>query len=332
MGLWIVLNKCFLSFSIRTVFMKNKFLPIKRFNALGTQIEAQIVVKDENEIKKALDNLSSVEKIYRDKEKILSRFDSESELSKLNGNLGKFFEVSADMVYLARKSLEYYNESGGIFDPRILDALEGIGYDRDFRNVKNRERKNGEIFSLNGDLKDDLIVVGERMRFEKKMDFAGIAKGYITDEVAKFLRAKGWKNFLVDSGGDMYASGINIDGKKWTLDVEGIDEKSLLIRISNQGIATSGITRRKWKTGEKRVHHLINPKSPNDFSFDLKTVTAICENVEVADFWAKVLFLNGVKNGLLLAEEKGVEAIFLDYNGNFHITSSARKFYSGETS
>jgi len=40
--------------------------------------------------------------------------------------------------------------------------------------------------------------------------------------------------------------------------------------------------------------------------------------------------LGGIKKGLLLAEEKGIEAIFLDYNGNFHITSGARKFYSGK--
>lgn len=330
--LWIVLNRWFLGFSTRTVFMKNKFFPIKKFNALGTQIEVRLVAKDENERKKALDDLSSVEKIYRNKEKILSRFDSGSELSKLNGNLGKFFEASADVVYLAKKSLEYYNESEGMFDPRILDALEKIGYDRDFGSIKVEEKDNNEILSLDGDLKDELIVVGERVRFEKKMDFAGIAKGYITDEVAKFLRGKGWQNFLVDSGGDMYASGLNAENKKWILDVEGIGEDNLLIRISDQGIATSGITRRKWNVGKERVHHLINPQNLQNFSFNLRTVTVICESTEKADFWAKVLFLKGVKDGLQLAEENKIEAIFLDYNGNFYITSSARKFYSGGTS
>jgi len=309
-------------------FMGEKDILKKKFGVLGTEIEIQVVI-DENERGGAWNNLLEAKDIYQSKEKVLSRFDSKSELSKLNANLGKFFKVSDDILYLSKKALEYYNISDGIFDPRILDALEKIGYDRDFKNIQSGG-SDGNISDLNGDLADDLIVDGRNIKFEKKMDFAGIAKGYITDEVAKFLKEKGWKNFLVDSGGDMYASGTNINGRKWALNVEGIDENNLLIRISDQGIATSGITRRKWKTGEKRVHHLINPKKPNDFYFDLKTVTAICENAEMADFWAKVLFLGGIKKGLLLAEEKGIEAIFLDYNGNFHITSGARKFYSGK--
>ena len=312
-------------------FMENKnFLMTKKFGALGTEIEIQIVVDDESRRGEAWDDLLKVMDIYQEKEMKLSRFKEKSELSKLNGNLGKFFAVSDDILHLTKKSLEYYTASDGMFDPRILDVLEEIGYDRDFKSIKAKMIGKENIFDLSGDLKSDLIVDNEKVKFERRMDFTGIAKGYITDKAVDFLKKRGWGNFLVDSGGDMFASGLNVEGEKWALDIEGIDEKSLLIRISNQGIATSGITRRKWNAGEKRVHHLVNPKSPNDFSFDLKTVTAICENAEMADFWAKVLFLSGVKNGLLLAEEKGIEAIFLDYKGNFHITSSARKFYSGK--
>jgi thiamine biosynthesis lipoprotein len=306
---------------------KNNFLIKKKFEALGTEIEIQMIFGGEKK-EKIKKDLEKVESIYREKEKILSRFDGKSELAKLNNNLGNFFEVSEDIAYLAEKSFKYYDISGGIFDPRILDVLEKIGYDRDFKKIKKQCKIEKGISLYDNPLIDDLAIYGNTVKFLKKMDFSGIAKGYITDKAAKFLISRGWNNFLVDSGGDMYASGLNVDGKKWALNVEGIDEKSLLIRISNQGIATSGITRRKWNAGEKRVHHLVNPKSPNDFSFDLKTVTVICENVEMADFWAKVLFLNGVKKGLMLAEEKGIEAIFLDYKGNFDITSSARKFYS----
>ena len=57
------------------------------------------------------------------------------------------------------------------------------------------------------------------------MDFSGIAKGYITDEAAAYSKKRGWKNFLVDSGGDIYAAGQNHRRERWRIAIEGVPEK-----------------------------------------------------------------------------------------------------------
>jgi thiamine biosynthesis lipoprotein len=259
-----------------------------------------------------------VENIYREKEKVISRFDKKSELTKLNDNLGVFYPVSKDILYLAKKYLIYYKESDGIFDPRILDTLEKIGYKEDFKKntfLENNIDLNQNIF--NKSLENDLILDNEEVKFNKRMDFAGLAKGYITDKVANFLISKGWENFLVDSGGDMYASGKNRYDRKWGIALEGSqNEDKIMLEISNQGLATSGNTRKTWKIGDKKVHHLINPEKLDDFNFDIKTVTVVAENTELADAWAKVLFLMDIERGIEWANKKEIRCIFLKNDKN----------------
>jgi thiamine biosynthesis lipoprotein len=130
------------------------------------------------------------------------------------------------------------------------------------------------------------------IQFDVPMDFSGIAKGYILDIMAQRLARDGWNDFLVDAGGDMVVNGKNRKGSNWHIDIENIPEGELLIKVSGKAIATSGITRRQWESPDgKRYHHLIHPKHPYSFSFDLLSVTAISTSAERADFLAKTLFL-----------------------------------------
>ncbi len=249
----------------------------KEWRALGTDIYVQLV-SDALQETIAKKIFSEIENIYSRQAHIFSRFDPDSELSKMNAHLGEFFEASSDFLSLSKKSLTYFKESGGLFDPRILETLEKIGYDRSF-SKENFSSDKVEDMTLaeeeKTELKDDLIIVNGRIKFQKRMDFSGIAKGVITDRVAENLRLQGFENFLVDSGGDMFASGKNNLGDPWGIALEGShNENETLLEISNEAVATSGNVRRNWKKGEKKFHHLVNPHRLNDFSFALQSVTA----------------------------------------------------------
>ncbi|EKE20694.1 MAG: hypothetical protein ACD_7C00503G0012 [uncultured bacterium] len=283
----------------------------ENFKALGTDIYIGIIAPKE-ETEKILATFAEVKNIYKRKELTFSRFNPRSELSKLNNNLGVFQEGSDDIIYLAKKSLDYYLKSDKFFDPRILERLDGMGYRKNFKeNVF--DAKDGfltEIFKK--DLAQDLIISGGKVKFLRKIDFSGIAKGYITDKVAEFLFSRGWRNFLVDSGGDMHASGLNKRGEKWGIALEESEnENEIIAEISNEGIATSGNTRKYWEIDGKKFHHLINPKNVDEFSFDLKSVTVIAGTTQEADVMAKVLFLMGLEKGLKFSDENRIKSIFL---------------------
>lgn len=296
----------------------------KTFKALGTDILILIVGENSKELEKASESLKAIQALYLEKEKIFSRFDKTSELSLLNQQCGKFHKVSRDMLAVARKSLEYCAESQGLFDPRVAEILENIGYQKnfpenDFKIVASADEK----FSP---LPDDLKIKGQSVQFNRRMDFSGIAKGYITDKIAEFLRQQGFKNFLIDSGGDIYASGRDEKKEKWKIGLEGFPEEKVMIRLSDGAVATSGITRKKWESNGQKFHHLINPRNWEKFDFDLKSVTVISDNTTTADVMAKVLFLMGKEKGIEFSNRKKIKSLFLDYKSNLYLSRAAKKY------
>jgi len=297
------------------------------FRALGTDINIRIIVDDESEKEKARADLEKAKNIFLSKEKIFSRFDAQSELSKINKNIGVWQKASTDMLYLAGRALYYNDISGGLYDPRVIGILEKIGYDKDFK-TKDFSKIDfpPAFYAFKTGLGEDLKIRGEKIFFARRMDFSGIAKGYIVDSAAQYLKSQGWKYFLVDAGGDMNISGANSEGKKWRIAVEGVPEEKLMLEISGAGIATSGISRKKWQIQGKKFHHLVNPKDPNNFSYEIRTVSVIAQNTENADGRAKTLVLMGKEKGMQFAKENKIAAIFLDYKGNVFVSLEAKKY------
>jgi len=295
-----------------------------RFRALGTDIFLVIVCADESDKKRAEIDLVKVKKIYLAQEKIFSRFDTSSELSFLNNHLGRFNKASEDILEISQLALQYNLETKGLFDPRIMENLEDIGYKKDFQQrefVANLEK----IRNISGKLEDDLRIEGEKVFFERRMDFSGIAKGYITDKIKLFLKERGWENFLVDSGGDIVAHGLDEKKEKWKIGLENIPEEKMLLEISNEAVATSGITRRKWKIGEQKFHHLVNPKKATEFNFELQSVTVIGKDAVEADVWAKTLFLMGRERGMEFSQANKIKVLFLDYKGRLFVSEKAKE-------
>lgn len=299
-----------------------------QFDSLGTGIDVQIIVGSEGEKKIAEKNIQEIKSLYTKFGSIFSRFDSNSELSKLNSSIGEFSTASPYMREVAAIVLKFNKETNTLFDPRVLSVLEKNGYSDDFKRGERKFGRNVDekFLFFDRNLTEDLKVDGDKIFFGVKMDFSGIAKGYITDKIVELLVGQQWENFLVDSGGDMFMRGVDERNKKWTVSVEGINERKLMLALSGKAVATSGIGRRRWEIEGKRMHHIVNPKNPQQFLFDLKSVSVIADSVVEADVWAKTLFLMGKKDGMIYAREHYVGAIFLDYRGTVWISPKAKEF------
>lgn len=299
------------------------------FRAMGTETYIEIIHR-RGETRKARASINHAIGICFEKIRIFSRFDPESELSTLNRNLGIFQTASPDMLTIALRARSYHKESNGLFEPRILSVLEDIGYRNDFSARALIAPAPTKLFiTKHTPLAHDLKIWGEKIRFDVPMDFSGIAKGYILDKMAESIAHDGWKDFLVDSGGDIVAHGTNREGTPWRIDIENIPTGTLLLEMRDKGIATSGITRRHWISSDgTHFHHLIHPKHPYRFSFDLLSVSAISLSVERADFLAKTLFLMGIKNGLATADKYSIPAIFVEAGKvpSWHISIEAKKY------
>jgi len=96
----------------------------RAFRAMGTEIELFLDAPNGDAA------LVEAEAEFHRLEKLLSRFRSDSELSRLNRDGA--IDASADLVKVTQLALRARERTGGRFDPTVHEALVAAGYDRSF--------------------------------------------------------------------------------------------------------------------------------------------------------------------------------------------------------
>lgn len=300
-----------------------KFTVTIEFRAMGTDVAIDIVTEDPDDAKKLS---ATVQSMFEEYEEIFSRFRASSELSRLNARCGERVKVSTLLFSAIELACTYYDQTHGYFDPRIITTLENIGYDHDFHSGGVGSQKTSAPIKIKGSLHDDIVLDAKThiVMVQKRIDLSGIAKSITLKATAQFLKDAGVHDFIVDAGGDMIIDGVSGTGQKWKIGLEGIANEKLLLALQDVSLATSGITRRQWYVGEKKFHHLINPKIDGEFSFDILSITVVDEDIITADVWAKTLFLMG-DEGKKYAQENNIAALFLESNKKIYATKKIKE-------
>ncbi len=250
-----------------------------------------------------------------------SRFKKDNELWHFNHST--HHHPSKDLFNLLSGSRYYHHLTNGLFDPSILPALEKEGYKSNTYSSPSVPH----VFT-------ELIITHEPEEITKPLglliDFGGIGKGYIVDQVATYL-SEHFENFLIDAGGDIYTSGTNQkEGYPyWVVEVENPEaeeDPAALLLLKDMAVATSGRSRRHWIQDDKHKHHIIDPRTDKSASPDFLSVTVIAGSVISADILAKVLFISGKTKAYALAEKFHIAALFIEDTGKIVINSYAQNY------
>jgi FAD:protein FMN transferase len=98
-----------------------------------------------------------------------------------------------------------------------------------------------------------------------EIDLGGVGKEYAVDHAAVLLAARTRDAFLVNFGGDLFASGERRGGRPWGVgldDPERTGEAVLdHIELSRGGLATSGDARRFVRWRGRRLGHVLDPRT-----------------------------------------------------------------------
>src|ERR1035437_6658600 len=76
-----------------------------------------------------------------------------------------------------------------------------------------------------------------------KLDPSGLVKGWAINNAAQMLLNMGVHNFYIEAGGDIQIRGTNSDNEPWLVGIRNplnVDEIIKVVKLTNQGIATSG--------------------------------------------------------------------------------------------
>jgi FAD:protein FMN transferase len=267
---------------------------------MGTEFTITAVHTSIDTCKKAMYYaLKEVERI----EKFTSNYKDSTEISNVNKNAFlKPVKLSAELFGLIERSIAYSIKYEGLFDITVGPLTNYWGFNSE--HPIETEPDSGKIKTLLGlvdyryiklDYKDSSVS------FIKKgveIDLGGIAKGYALDRAVEVMRGKGVNDFLINGGGDLYASGRKADGKRWTVGIKNPRNNENLVNVfeaENTGVCTSGDYERYRIINGVRYHHIFNPKTgfPSGTS---RSATVIYNNCENGVVLSKILFISGNEN------------------------------------
>lgn len=246
-----------------------------------------------------------------------TRFDPESELSRLNTtSQGRPTVVSAETYRLVSRAAEAWRRTGGRFDPSVLDAVVANGYDRTFASIPPDRVAEGAVAHAApgcGEVLLDDALAAVTLPIGVRLDPGGIGKGLAADIVAEELMLAGADGVLVDLGGDIRVAGEGPDDGQWVVDVaHPLHEGQALLHIATRdaGIATSSRLRRRWNIDGAPRHHLLDPATGEPTTSAIVSATVITAEAWWSEALTKVLVVTGDLGAI-----SGASAVMVDEAG-----------------
>ena len=154
---------------------------------------------------------------------------------------------------------------------------------------------------------------------DMQLDVGAIAKGWATQKAAENAPA----GMLLSVGGNVCATGPKADGSAWVIGVQNPDDPSNNLHalfLSQGAVVTSGDYQRTYMVDGKLYHHIIDPQTQMPATY-WRSVSVICSDSGLADALSTGLFLMDLAQGKALAQECGAEVLWIDRDGNEHMTA-----------
>lgn len=262
---------------------------------------------------------SDVQSLLAEINRQMSTYRQDSELSEINrAKLDTWLPVSPQLFEVLVLSQSINGQSGGAFDITVgpLVNLWGFGPEQTTGELPGLALIEEALATAGADAfeldTDSLAIKKLKPAF---IDLSAVAKGYGADKLAELLRARGYRNYMVEIGGELRVSGKNARGQLWRLAIEKPvpipGEVFQAISVTDAGVATSGDYRNYFEIEGSRYSHTIDPLTGSPVKHNLVSVTVVASSSAAADAWATALNVLGGCKGLALAEQLQLAAYFI---------------------
>jgi thiamine biosynthesis lipoprotein len=285
--------------------------------AMGTGVEITLMGESEESAQKAA--LQAFQEIKRI-EYLMSPWIESSDVTRINRSAGNdAVKVSPETIEVIKRAQEVSKLSEGGFDITVGPLVQ----------LWRKARERGAPPEMD-EVKETLKLVnfrnlktsyGGKALLEKRgmaIDLGGIAKGYAVDRAFELLKGLGYRNLVVNAGGDLRVGGSKPDGL-WSIGIQHPREPEKImarISLSDTAMATSGDYEKFFIHQGKRYHHILNPR--NGFPAEgCQSVTVLHNEGATADALATAIFVLGPKKGYALCQRlEGVDCLIVDREGN----------------
>lgn len=254
----------------------------------------------------------------------LSPFNDKSVITAVNQN--KAVQLDSMFLDVYNLALQISEETDGAFDITVAPLVNAWGF-----GFKNSALPSSyQVDSLRQIVGYQKVSL-ENGHIKKKdprimLDCSAIAKGYGCDVIAKYLRSRGVKNFMVEIGGEIVTSGLNPERMPWKVGVTKPSDDSLstshelqtVLNVTDMAMATSGNYRNFYYKGGKKYAHTIDPKTGFPVQHNILSATVIAKSCAEADAYATSFMVMGLEKAQKVMERRPelmAYIIYSDQNG-----------------
>ena len=259
-------------------------------------------------IKKAWERLDEIQ--WR-----MNIYDERSDITKINNSNQKAVTIGADTYQLLKDSTFFTNLTKGAFDITVYPFIQLWKKAEETNALPSKEdleHAKSAVGSANIEFLDENHV--RLLNRETAIDINGIASGYGADEAARILRENDLHDFLIDTGGELFASGRNCKEESWRI---GVSDPRLpageagkptelidVIELNDMGVSTSGNYEKYYEIQGQRWSHIINPMTGYP-QMEVTSATVIAPTATQADVLSTALCVLGAEKGIALIESLG---------------------------
>jgi thiamine biosynthesis lipoprotein len=296
--------------------------------SMGTEVRLTAWTGDER------NTLAAFEHVFEDfdyLDRLLSVWHPQSAVSRINAAAGRApVVVPGEVIEVLQAARKVGDWTGGKFDI-TFGALSGLWkFDHDQDNQVPRPRDVEarlplvDYRAVDIDAKAGTVLL---RRAGMRLHLGGIGKGFAVDRAAAMLRAHGVSNFMIQSGGDLYAAGRRGD-RAWRAAIRDprgpADRIFAALELNDETFSTSGDYERFFIRDGRRYHHILDPDSGQPATGS-RSVTIVADRAMLADALATGVFLLGADAGMTLIERlPEVEGVIVDDRNQVLVSSGLR--------
>lgn len=261
--------------------------------------------------------------IIRELDKVdasLSPFNEKSIISKINRNE----EAVVDNYFydVFNLAMQISEDTNGAFDITVAPIVNAWGF-----GFKSGSSPTSQyIDSLRQFIGYKKVRIDKDKHVVKQderimLDCSAIAKGYGSDVVARLFNAKGIKNYMIEIGGEIVASGLSEKRLPWKIGITKPSEDSLgtsnelqtILNITDCAMATSGNYRNFYYKNGKRYAHTIDPRTGYPIQHNILSATVIAKSCAQADAYATSFMVLGLEEAKKILERHPQLLAYLIY-------------------
>jgi thiamine biosynthesis lipoprotein len=247
----------------------------------------------------------------------MNAYSKTGDLARINKSSPRGVVVHQETYRLLKDCLEFSRLSKGAFDITVFPLVklwkdaEVKGQLPDKEALEAAKSKVGyQKINLQGPSR--IVLAQEGMR----LDFGAVVSGYACDELAAILDAGGIKDYMIDTGGEIFCRGKEAGKIPWKIGIQDPADKNIVLMsfdLRDECASTSGNYEKFYTIEGARFSHIIDPRSgyPQE---DVISATVIAPTGKQADALSTALCVLGGKKGIALANSlQGVRAIILEH-------------------